>query len=501
MNPMWACTLTVVFFGAHALRDIPSKDAKAMQYLTVLPERSTTEKSESKPPTRDASIVNQTDPAMFWGGASAAAETSVAGMQSHSPDAKAFSPFLMDAPSIKIDGDDLEAPLVARVVSPLPQRHPWHTITMGKRPRGTRDHKSGKARFLASVGALELKVFFVSAASFLAMHAWLLSSPTQSHSFGKRLVFWLLVGCLCAGLFYIRGNSHEGNVWLCGYVLELIFSIENVFVFHVIIEAFRCPFAVIQKILAIVICCQVGFQLLFFVGLSRVLLQASFLPYVLGIWLVGVGVQTGLSQHDHFELKDSTVYWALSRVLGDRLLPEYALDGSFVKVKHGRVHMTMLAAVTACLLLVDFLFEVDVTLAKIEEFDYSLLNFTSSAVAAFAVPDLYFVAQRFFKRFTLMRFGICFVLVFYGVLLLVHQFVDPPPIAGLCVVIVVMTLSVLLSWALGYECDDKEKMRESAVGEDTAKFSKRSSKEAGHDDEIGKNAATTVPDTPKVVQT
>merc|ERR1719210_494019 len=97
----------------------------------------------------------------------------------------------------------------------------------------------------------------------------------------------------------------------------------------------------------------------------------------------------------------------------------------------GKMKFTLLLPATACLLMVNFVMEIDVTLTKIEEIDNPYVSFTSSVVAASAVPELFFVARDMFKRFHLLKYGVTFVLLFFGAELLCHNFLHIPDMVGI----------------------------------------------------------------------
>merc|ERR1719446_1770503 len=101
-----------------------------------------------------------------------------------------------------------------------------------------------------------------------------------------------------------RLGSTRGIEWFTGYLLEFIFSIENVFVFHIVVKAFRTP----QRL-----------------------------------------TQTAIFRLSHW-------------VLGRRLMLTYEENGSVFVYKDRRLCVSLLFPLICCLLAVDFFLEVDVTL-------------------------------------------------------------------------------------------------------------------------------------------
>jgi tellurite resistance protein TerC len=235
--------------------------------------------------------------------------------------------------------------------------------------------------------------------------------------------------------------------WLNGFVIEFIFSIENVFIYHIVAEAFGTPRPQSQKGLFIIICCQIVFQLIFFMGLANALRQFVVLPYILGVWLLYVAWESaGGGDHGNLDIKESPLFKSFSRMMGDRLSPEFSPENKiFIETKDGRLCMTMLGPYIGALLVVCFMMEIDVTLTKIEEFENMYIAYTSSVAAGFCVPELFFVSRDLFRYFPLLKYGVSFILAFYGVQLLLHSVVTIPDAMGILVIGIVLSAMVLLS--------------------------------------------------------
>merc|ERR1719410_2152105 len=82
------------------------------------------------------------------------------------------------------------------------------------------------------------------------------------------------------------------------------------------------------------------------------------------------------------------------------------------------------------------------------EIQHGFIAFTSSVAAAFAVPDLFFVAQDLLAEFRLLKYGVSFVLIFFGTLLLLHQVVNVNDMVLIVIIILMMILCAVLSWLI-----------------------------------------------------
>lgn len=194
------------------------------------------------------------------------------------------------------------------------------------------------------------------------------------------------------------------------------------------------------------VCCQIVFEMTFFMGLADRLRSMHVLPYILGFWLIYVGQHAARDDtHEEFEVQNSTLYRACQTLLGRRFVAAYEPKGDLFIMNQGKLSFTLFLPLVFSLLAVDFCLEVDVTLTKIEELPNEYIAFTSSAAAAFAMPELFFVARDLFQRYGLLKYGVSFVLVFFGVQMLFHRFYDIPDLLGCGIIVGVMILCIIAS--------------------------------------------------------
>lgn len=329
--------------------------------------------------------------------------------------------------------------------------HAWGTRSRFTKPTyGIFDRVGGIDRFFTSAVATEWWAFAGICAFFLLLqYHFFFEWPSKHKYHGAALVIWLLLAAVVNLLVWWRFGLADATTWFSGYLLELVFSLENIFVFHIVVRSFRVPRKHAQKALMVVVVAQIMFEMALFMGLAWNI-RSKALPYILGAWLIYVGYQAGSEEaHEDFDFKETWVYKWCTWLLGKRLHTNYTSDDVvlFGFGKQG-FYVTLLCIATVCLVAVDVLLEVDVVLTKIEELGNPYLAFTSSATAAFAVPELFFICRDLFSRYYLLKFGISFVLVFFGVQLLLQEVVSIPILAQVMTTFAVMALCVALSMVL-----------------------------------------------------
>lgn len=282
----------------------------------------------------------------------------------------------------------------------------------------------------------------------------------------KLLGIWACMAGVYASVIGIDKGKYSSMDWLSGYTTELIFSFENIFIFLSIVEAFKTPQRLTTGLLTIVTFCQVFYQGVLFMGLAHWLKHLAWLPYAMGVWLLGVAAYSLIQllgskssslpasrlltprnpDDDMYEvsLLGSPVLSILRRLFGERVIVSYAEDSAFVE-RSGKWHVTLLVPVFVCLLCADFAMEIDVSFTKIEEMDNPYIGFSSSALAAFAMPELFWLARILFERFWLLHYGVAAVLMFFGFQLLLERVVSILPLVECGIQTGIMLICIIAS--------------------------------------------------------
>jgi len=316
-----------------------------------------------------------------------------------------------------------------------------------------RDHKSathacGIAVFFQSVPIFDWCLVVVAILLFAMQHWGLLHWPSTRAFHGTALILWFILAGLYSVLIFKRQGTTEGILWLNGYVLELIFLIENVLVTHIIIQAFRTPRWVNEKALFIVVIARIIFQMIFYMGLAELVFSGEALPYVLGLWLLYIAWQAALDDDDSsFDIMDARVVHLARAAFGERLWLSRDDSGALFLLKENKRRLSLVGLMVFCLVLVDALLHVDVALTKIEELQGDgYLCFSSAAVASFCLPELVFVIRDLFRIFPGLKYGISAVLIYISAQMLLHAIFRPPIFADLAIFIGCLVFSAMLPW-------------------------------------------------------
>ena len=253
---------------------------------------------------------------------------------------------------------------------------------------------------------------------------------------------WLLLALGFGGVLGAWQGGEAGSQYLAGYLLERSLSLDNLFVFAVILGYFAVPPAVQPKVLGWGIGLALALRLVFIVAGAALLgaFHATF--YLFGALLLYTAYR--LVRHEDAEI-DPEHNPAL-RALRRRVPMTARYDGERLAVRDaGRLVATPLVAVFVVVATTDLLFAVDSIPAIFAVTQQPFIVFAANAFAMLGLRALYFVLVGMMDRFVLLSPGLAVILAFIAVKLLLVDVWHPPVWISLVVVAGVLAATALLS--------------------------------------------------------
>lgn len=299
-----------------------------------------------------------------------------------------------------------------------------------------------------SVPVVEWYFFVVSIALAIAVDLVVLQHlPEIERTHVGLLAFWVLVAVGFCAEVWTRQGQKEGISWASGYLLELVFSMENVFIFNLIFHTLETPRRLMRKALMVTVLGSMLLRFVFYVGLAEAIYKASFLPFVLAAWLIYCGTQQvavrGRCEDEAGDVTQTTVVRAFRWCLGERLGEFYDEEGEGIFVFSGKkACVTLLGVAVACLLSADLLFGPDATLVKLELIPNPYVSVSSSVLALFTLRALFSVVRDILSHLSLARYCTGIILLFVGAEMLVARFTE---VSALMSVIVVVNVIMLMA--------------------------------------------------------
>lgn len=233
--------------------------------------------------------------------------------------------------------------------------------------------------------------------------------------------FYIAIPVLFGGWLWWQYGSQQGVEYYTGYLVEKSLSVDNLFVFIILLSAFAVPRELRQRVLLI----GVGGALVLrgvFIALGAQMIASFAWTFLLfGAILLATAVKVGrdaVSQTEHSLDVDSLRSVRLIR----RLCPVTdAYAGTRLTVRRdGRRALTPLALVAVAILGTDVVFAIDSVPAVYGITGDPYLVFATNAFALLGLRALYFVLEGALAKLVHLGHGLALILAFIGAKLVLH---------------------------------------------------------------------------------
>ncbi|MDX6267873.1 MAG: tellurite resistance protein TerC [Frankiales bacterium] len=219
-----------------------------------------------------------------------------------------------------------------------------------------------------------------------------------------------------AGLWVLGGHA-AGAEFFAGYLTEYSLSVDNLFVFVVLMASFEVPRAFQHKVLlfgiALALVLRGGFIAVGAAAINRFV----WVFFVFGAFLVFTAWKLATSGDEHTEQGENKLVKLMARVL----LTTTSYDGARVITKvDGRRLVTPMLLVMAAIGSTDLLFALDSIPAIFGLTKEPYIVFTANAFALMGLRQLYFLLDGLLDRLVYLSKGLAVILGFIGVKLVLH---------------------------------------------------------------------------------
>jgi tellurite resistance protein TerC len=225
---------------------------------------------------------------------------------------------------------------------------------------------------------------------------------------GLALIFGVGIGIFSGWSF--------GGEYFAGYLTEKALSIDNLFVFLIIMTGFAVPKAYQQKVLMIGIIIALILRGIFIAVGAGLIENYSWIFYIFGALLLFLAYRQAFSNHESDPANGKMISFAR------RILPltnDYHRDRITVKIDGKRFFTPMLLTIIA-IGFVDLVFAVDSIPAIYGLTSEAYIVFTANAFALMGLRQLYFLIGGLLERLVYLAQGLAVILAFIGVKLVLH---------------------------------------------------------------------------------
>ncbi|MFD8643003.1 TerC family protein [Streptomyces zaomyceticus] len=274
----------------------------------------------------------------------------------------------------------------------------------------------------------------------------------------KEAGIWTAVWIVLAGLFglglWFAGETQASGEFFAGYITEKSLSVDNLFVFVLIMAKFAVPSHLQQRVLLVGVVIALVLRTIFIAAGAAIIANFSWVFYIFGAFLIYTAwklIQEARSDQED-EIPENRVLKMAEKRFG--VADRYHGTKLFIKVNGKRV-MTPLMVVMLAIGTTDILFALDSIPAIFGLTQDPYIVFTANAFALMGLRQLYFLIGGLLKKLVHLSYGLSVILGFIGVKLVLHALHEsgvhvpeisiPFSLAFICLVLIVTTITSLIA--------------------------------------------------------
>jgi tellurite resistance protein TerC len=259
---------------------------------------------------------------------------------------------------------------------------------------------------------------------------------------GIESAVWISIGLAFTVVMLVWQGGGAAGEYLAGYLIEKSLSVDNVFVWAVILSYFSVP-------------AEYQFRVLFWGVFGALVLRAVFIfagvalietfdwiLYVFGAFLIFTAFRIARHQDAEIHPEDNPVLKLFRKVVPSTT--EYDGQKLFTR-KAGRLLATPLFAVLVLIESTDVVFAVDSIPAILAVSREPFIVFSSNAFAILGLRALYFLLAGMAGRFRYLNLGLGLIMGFVGVKMIIAEWYHLPIWLSLTVIAVILTVTIIAS--------------------------------------------------------
>jgi tellurite resistance protein TerC len=263
-------------------------------------------------------------------------------------------------------------------------------------------------------------------------------------------IFYVGIAIAFGIAMFVWQGSQTGSEYFAAYLVEKSLSVDNLFIFIIILTQFAVPMELHQRVLLFGVVLALVLRAIF-IAIGAAALEAFSFTFVLfGALLIYTGIQLARHRNEDPEPTDNFIVRKVRQKYA--FTDEYHGAKSFVKI-NGKRMATPLLLVMIAIGSTDLLFALDSIPATFGVTQEPYLVFTANAFALLGLRALYFLLQGLLTKLIYLSLGLSIILVFIGIKLMftfAHS-VNPsiphvPTNLSLAVISSILIITFVASW-------------------------------------------------------
>ncbi|MFD7455574.1 MULTISPECIES: TerC family protein [unclassified Streptomyces] len=237
---------------------------------------------------------------------------------------------------------------------------------------------------------------------------------------GTWTVVWVVLACAFGIGLGVFGGAQPAGEFFAGYVTEKALSVDNLFVFVLIMAKFAVPPQYQQRVLMVGVLVALVLRAVFIAVGAALISAFSWVFYLFGaflIWTAWKLIQDARKEEHEEEYQENKLLKFAERRFG--VADRYHGTKLWIRQDGKRV-MTPMLVVMLAIGSTDVLFALDSIPAIYGLTQDSYIVFTANAFALMGLRQLYFLIGGLLKKLVHLTYGLSVILGFIGVKLVLH---------------------------------------------------------------------------------
>jgi len=282
---------------------------------------------------------------------------------------------------------------------------------------------------------------------FLALALDLFVFHRKAHEVSLREAAWASLGWVTLGITFgvvvwVWGGTGAGEEYFAGYLIEKALSVENIFVFALVLGYFAVPPANQHRVLFFGVLGALILRGAFIAGGKALLDNFHWMIYVFGGFLVLTAIRLATQDEISVDPGRNPVLRAVRRLVP--MTDRYEGQRFWVR-RAGKLMATPMLAVLVAVETTDVIFAVDSIPAIFAVTTNTFIVFTSNAFALLGLRALYFLLAGAMHRLAYLKVGLAAVLALVGVKMLITDFYKVPISISLGAIAAILAAAVAAS--------------------------------------------------------
>jgi len=262
-------------------------------------------------------------------------------------------------------------------------------------------------------------------------------------------IFYIGVAIAFGVWVWQTAGSQFGTEYFAAYLVEKSLSVDNLFVFIIILAQFAVPSIYHQRVLMFGVILALVLRAIFIAVGAAALAAFSFTFVIFGAILIWTGV--GLFKH--WDEDPSPEDNKLVKIIRKRIAMTDEYDGSKIFTRqNGKRIATPMFLVMIAIASTDLLFALDSIPATFGVTQEPFLVFAANAFALLGLRALYFLLKGLLDKLVYLSLGLSIILMFIGVKLIMtyvheiwYEVPKIPTLVSLAVIALILIVSTVAS--------------------------------------------------------